>query len=508
MSSSLKQRHQAKKDEKEPSGDETQKIVSNEKKEQPPFRLMDLLGGVGGMIEFRLFQKVPGWVDASLPPGTTSELEMNLSNPQLWSILSGHSIVFSPNLVWFSVAMGLYVLAPYDYDQMRAEGMTMQWFVQRALLNTVVMLAYYGFWHTTLYGLGWAKRPFAQGRVYRWSKTIHNVWYCLLGVLQWTGWELIMVYLYANNRIGFQSNEDIFQNPMEMLKFFLAVITVPVFREIQFFFAHRTIHLRCLYKYIHALHHRNTDVEPFSGLCMSPAEHLYYISSIAPSVYWHASPFQFLWNGIHLVLSPGASHSGWEDHWHSDQFHVAHHRYFECNYGTPGFPLDIWFGTMRETMAPTTRVYKGVAEECVSRPDENPVIMARPDAKSTLLGIPAWDQMLYMAATAIGLPLFVIYNVNNPQVLPASLAAAVVSLGPLVLASLLSIITANPPIDSWEKLRVAMLYPFQKEPILGKFGLSLVLGTVLSIIPTYHFFESLFVEDPSDTIYNKIWASG
>ena len=31
-----------------------------------------------------------------------------------------------------------------------------------------------------------------------------------------------------------------------------------------------------MYKYVHSLHHRNTDIEPFAGLSMHPVEHLYY----------------------------------------------------------------------------------------------------------------------------------------------------------------------------------------------------------------------------------------
>lgn len=163
---------------------------------------------------------------------------------------------------------------------------------------------------------------------------------------------------------------------------------------------------------------------------------------------------------------------------------------------------------MRETIAPTTRVYKGAADECISRPDEgNVVIVARADAKSTLLGLPTWDQMLYMTATAVGLPSFVIYATINRHTVPASTAALVVSLGPLLLAASLSVVTANPPITSLEKLRLAMLYPFHKDPLFGKFGISLLMGVLLSVLPTYHFFESLFVEDPSDTIYNRIWRS-
>ena len=88
------------------------------------------------------------------------------------------------------------------------------------------------------------------------------------------------------------------------------------------------IHIKVLYKYVHSLHHRNTDIEPFAGLCMHPIEHLYYFSCVAPSLYIFASPFAFMWNRVHLLISPAASHSGYEDNMQSDQFHYLHHRFF------------------------------------------------------------------------------------------------------------------------------------------------------------------------------------
>lgn len=269
------------------------------------------------------------------------------------------------------------------------------------------------------------------------------------------------------------------------------------------------------YKYIHALHHRNTDVEPFSGICMSPAEHIYYISSVAPSLYWHASPFLFLWNGIHLILSPGASHSGWEDHWHSDQFHVAHHRYFECNYGTPGMPFDRWFGCFRETLASQTKVYHGDAVECKSQQGST-AITARPDPKANLWGLPSWDQIIYHVAIALGIPLLVYNAVIHRDTLgnkvpfwyQAPVTAFLVSMGPLILAVVLSFVTASSStIANLESFRNTMLYPFHKEALFGKFGISLVLGTLCSLIPVYHFIHTLLVQDPQDAIYHRIWGT-
>ena len=39
-----------------------------------------------------------------------------------------------------------------------------------------------------------------------------------------------------------------------------------------------------------------------------------------------------------LLLSPAASHSGFEDHFQSDQFHYIHHKYFDWNFGPSDVP--------------------------------------------------------------------------------------------------------------------------------------------------------------------------
>ena len=185
--------------------------------------------------------------------------------------------------------------------------------------------------------------------------------------------------------------------------------------------------------------------------------------------------------------------------------------------GTPGIPLDRWFGTFRETIAPQTKVYRGEADECVSRKGDA-FITARADVKSTLMELPSWDQMFYMVATGMGLPLFVLYmrshrgddQESNDFVWLQSpmVAALIVSIGPLVLAASLSFLTANPPIRSWDKFRYTMFYPFHNEALFGKFGIILFAGTLVSVMPTFHFFHSLFVQNPQESAYNRIWGEG
>ena len=58
---------------------------------------------------------------------------------------------------------------------------------------------------------------------------------------------------------------------------------------------YRFIHISALYKYRHSVHHRNTDVEPFSGLSMHPVEHLFYFSCVGPSFLLYTTPFAFMY---------------------------------------------------------------------------------------------------------------------------------------------------------------------------------------------------------------------
>jgi sterol desaturase/sphingolipid hydroxylase (fatty acid hydroxylase superfamily) len=248
--------------------------------------------------------------------------------------------VYSPNLTWFLLACGVWWIAPY-----RLQDSLQEIWKQRLIVNHVMVFGYVGFWHVACYWWQWAKRPFAANRPYSPRTVIHNIFYTWLGILQWTLTEVAILYCYQTNRIPFLEQ----QHPT-MFHTAVASLLVPAFRDVHFYFTHRFLHTSFMYKYIHSVHHRNTtDIEPFSGLCMHPVEHLYYFTCYAPCLFFKsgASPFILFWMGVHTILSPAASHSGFEDHFSSDVFHYLHHRYSDCNYG--GAPLlDRWFGTYRD----------------------------------------------------------------------------------------------------------------------------------------------------------------
>ena len=52
---------------------------------------------------------------------------------------------------------------------------------------------------------------------------------------------------------------------------------------------------------------RNKNIlESKNCIVIFPLQHLYYFSCLVPSLLLLGSPFLLLWNGIHLLLSPGA----------------------------------------------------------------------------------------------------------------------------------------------------------------------------------------------------------
>jgi hypothetical protein len=252
------------------------------------------------------------------------------------------------------------------------------------------------------------------------------MFWTLSGVIIWTIFENIFCYLWATNRLIYNSN---------LTNFLLGLFGIPLWRSWHFYFAHRFLHFGPLYNQVHSLHHRNTDIEPFSGLCMHPIEHLYYFSCILPSLFFVCSPFTFLWNGVHLLLSPAASHSGWEDHFQSDTFHYLHHRYFECNYaGTDAAFMDIIFGTFKESI------------------DEKEKVNPRDDAKSNLFDTFKIEFINYLCLCVLSVSIFLYFafQVATHKLILNEISkislASLVGFGPVIFAYLFSTSNRVQPI--------------------------------------------------------------
>ena len=125
---------------------------------------------------------------------------------------------------------------------------------------------------------------------------------------------------------------------------------------------HRLLHWPPLYRLAHAVHHRNVNVGPWSGISMHPVEHLLFYTNFAIHLVVPTHPLHLLFHGYVQSTHPVFSHSGFEELWVADRkrmrmgvfFHQLHHRYFECNYGTVEMPWDRWFGSYHDGTAQAT----------------------------------------------------------------------------------------------------------------------------------------------------------
>ncbi|MEM7177710.1 MAG: sterol desaturase family protein [Pseudomonadota bacterium] len=183
------------------------------------------------------------------------------------------------------------------------------------------------------------------------SQLWDNVFWSLAsGVTVWTVYEALMLWAMAN---GYAPVLTWSESPV----FFVALFFLtPVWISLHFYWIHRWLHWPPLYKLAHALHHRNTNVGPWSGLSMHPVEHLMFFSSVLIHFVIPAHPIHIIFHLQHQALTAATSHTGFEGLLVKDKnqlalgtfHHQMHHRYFECNYGNLEMPWDKWFGSFHD----------------------------------------------------------------------------------------------------------------------------------------------------------------
>jgi len=232
------------------------------------------------------------------------------------------------------------------------------WIAQIYVRNLVIMWVFYGSLHYYLYirkGDGRKRKydanwPARNSRLFLFRDQIYDniFWTCGIGGIVWSSYEVITMWLYANDYIPWL---EWARHPVWFVALFLLI---PIWREFHFYWVHRLIHWKPLYKHIHYLHHKNINPNAWSGMAMHPVELVLYISVVL--IHWvvPSHPLHFLFNLLHTTLTPAAGHHGFEGPIAKGKvptgsyFHYLHHRYFECNYGEATIPMDRWFGTFRD----------------------------------------------------------------------------------------------------------------------------------------------------------------
>ena len=270
-----------------------------------------------------------------------------------------------------SIVLAVIIYATFKPPEETMREFGLGWVAQIWLRNLFLMILVAGILHLYLYTFRRQsdKLKFEKRDLDRSSK-IHNFgnqvldnmfWTLVSGVTIWSLYEIVYFWASAN---GYVPRLSFAGNP---IWFAVMFILIPVWSSFHFYWVHRLLHWPPLYRVAHALHHRNVNIGPWSGISMHPIEHILYFSSFAIHFVVASHPLHFLFHAYFLALNPAMSHSGVEGIEVKGKsrirlgvfYHQLHHKHFKCNYGTVEMPWDRWFGSFHDgTDEATKRIRK------------------------------------------------------------------------------------------------------------------------------------------------------
>jgi len=155
----------------------------------------------------------------------------------------------------------------------------------------------------------------------------------------------LVVWVNWSNRHGYtQMYRPI--NKHGYFYLFVSFFIMVLIHDTYFYWSHRFLHWKKIFKYVHLTHHLSTNPTPFSAYAFHPIEGFIQVAIIplvAFTIPHHVSSITaFL---IYATVINVAGHNGFEffpkkftthkiSKWHNAvSHHIMHHRYFSSNYG-------------------------------------------------------------------------------------------------------------------------------------------------------------------------------
>ena len=271
--------------------------------------------------------------------------------------MKGHFAAYGASLRHFYIAV-IIVYGRYDNGETypafgRAATFSADWMWPIILRNIIGTWLICGFWDWWMY-FGPAKDKLYKYKIVpkypSFAQMRHDFFYTTLSSIIAGILEIIMCYWWASGMVPMA--HSLWDKPFVHATIILGL---SYWRNAHFYITHRVMHPwrfdyipdvgKLLYRYVHSLHHRSYNITAFSGTNMHPLESTpYYVSAFC------VLPF-----GVHPVIAVtvivDCALAAWLGHdghvWPGagDYYHGLHHSHFDCNYGTPNFPLDYWTGS-------------------------------------------------------------------------------------------------------------------------------------------------------------------
>jgi sterol desaturase/sphingolipid hydroxylase (fatty acid hydroxylase superfamily) len=167
---------------------------------------------------------------------------------------------------------------------------------------------------------------------------VHDIIESIFGTIAFVLLSMIQVHLAENGIIKLYDNFSDF--PWYNVP--IAVASWFIFEDTWFYWIHRMMHHKYIYKYVHASHHVSVDSTPFTQNAFNFIEGLLLpMGSMIPTLLfpsWGPAYFVFLMFGGTVNM---LAHSGYEFYprwallWKTTAtHHNMHHQHFDGNYGT------------------------------------------------------------------------------------------------------------------------------------------------------------------------------
>lgn len=256
--------------------------------------------------------------------------------------------------------MGLFAWAVLYPSLETTKTFAFGWVFQIWASNLAILLIFAGGLHWYFYSrrtqgktLKFSHRDMMrENRTFKFGDQVKDnmFWSLTSGVAQITAFQALSLWLMANACIP---SITLGSNP---ILFITIIVLLPVWSAFHFYWVHRLLHVPFFYTRVHALHHRNINIGPWSGFSMHPVEHFFYLTSLC--IHWviPSSPIHIAFHVMYLAPGAAMTHTGYESLLVKDKrrlelgtfYHTLHHRYYECNYGNQEMPWDRWFGTFHD----------------------------------------------------------------------------------------------------------------------------------------------------------------
>ena len=143
--------------------------------------------------------------------------------------------------------------------------------------------------------------------------------------------------------------------------FILSLLLAIFINDTIFYWTHRFMHLKSIFRHIHLMHHKSTSPTPFAVFAFHPWEATIHALVYPLLVYFlPMHPIMFGAFLLYNLVTNVAGHGGYEfmpekltRHWffnwqNTITNHDVHHKKFTCNYGNYFILWDKWMNTLED----------------------------------------------------------------------------------------------------------------------------------------------------------------